>query len=99
MKDLLKKMIKGTALEAPARWIHSAFASTHGRSMATINAVYDAQTIEVMESVLKQSSNCVDVGCHTGSILQHMLRLAPEGTHFAFEPIPNLYQVLRVKFG
>jgi len=59
---------------------------------------YDVQTLAVMQRVLHNDSNCVDVGCHQGSILAEMLRFAPRGTHFAFEPIPLLYQGLRESF-
>jgi MoaA/NifB/PqqE/SkfB family radical SAM enzyme len=38
------------------------------------NRQYDIQTLEVMKRVLQNDSNCVDVGCHQGSILREMLR-------------------------
>lgn len=60
---------------------------------------YDAQTFAVMRRVLRTDSNCIDVGCHVGTILKEMMRLAPRGTHFAFEPIPELYQGLLKSFG
>jgi FkbM family methyltransferase len=53
----------------------------------------------VMRRVLRKDSNCVDVGCHQGSVLREMLRFAPKGTHFAFEPLPELYQGLVESFG
>ena len=52
-----------------------------------------------MQRVLREDSNCIDVGCHVGSILKEMLRLAPRGRHFAFEPLPDLYQGLLQAFG
>jgi precorrin-6B methylase 2 len=52
---------------------------------ARMNAAYDAQAVEVMRRCLRADSNCVDVGCHEGSILSEMLRFAPAGTHYAFE--------------
>ena len=63
------------------------------------NRQYDIQTLAVMKRVLRNDSNCVDVGCHQGSILREMLRLAPEGTYFAFEPLPGMYQGLLESFG
>jgi FkbM family methyltransferase len=47
-----------------------------------------------MRRCLRIDSNCIDIGCHQGSFLHEMLRFAPEGHHYAFEPIPNLYQEL-----
>ena len=42
--------------------------------------------------------NCIDVGCHKGEILDSILSLAPDGKHFAFEPLPNFYQSLIKKY-
>jgi FkbM family methyltransferase len=95
-------MIVGTALEPLARKVHAAFARRLGdpsaSSAADRNRLYDIQTIEVMKRVLQENSNCVDVGCHKGRILKEMLRIAPKGTHFAFEPLPRVYQGLLKSF-
>jgi FkbM family methyltransferase len=103
MKDLLKQMIVGTFLEPLARKVHAAFARERGAASPSDvrdkNRLYDIQTLEVMKRVLQEDSNCVDVGCHQGSILREMLRVAPKGTHFAFEPLPRMYQGLRESFG
>jgi FkbM family methyltransferase len=63
-----------------------------------MNRKYDEQTFAVMSRVLKPDSNCIDVGCHTGSILREILKRAPGGAHFAFEPLPHLAEQLRQKF-
>jgi FkbM family methyltransferase len=103
VKDLLRQMIVGTALEPLARKVHAAFTRERGTSSVSSvedkNRLYDIQTLEIMKRVLQEDSNCVDVGCHQGSILREMLRFAPKGTHFAFEPIPSMYQGLRKAFG
>jgi len=62
------------------------------------NATYDAQTAEVIARVLARDSNCVDVGCHEGAVLDDILRHAPDGLHFAFEPLPYLAERLRAKY-
>jgi FkbM family methyltransferase len=59
---------------------------------------YDLETIDVMKRSLKKNSNCIDVGCNQGKILKDMLKFAPNGRHYAFEPIPELYQDLLSKF-
>lgn len=59
----------------------------------------DDQALTVlMASVLSRDSNCVDVGAHRGSILEQMVRLAPEGRHIAFEPYPGLGAELAHRF-
>ena len=42
-----------------------------------------------MWRVLRPDSNGLDVGAHRGSILGEIVRTAPRGVHFAFEPIPE----------
>ncbi len=64
----------------------------------TQNQRYDRQTQQVLRRVLRPRSSCVDVGCHKGEVLLQMLRYAPQGQHFGFEPIPVLYQQLTVNF-
>ncbi|MFK7968998.1 MAG: FkbM family methyltransferase [Bacteroidia bacterium] len=60
----------------------------------TQNQKYDRLTQQVIAKVCKPESNCVDVGCHKGEVMDHILEAAPNGTHFGFEPIPDLYQGL-----
>jgi len=62
------------------------------------NADYDRQTVEVMFRVLRRNSCCVDVGAHAGDILRHMTDICPRGTHYAFEPLPQMSEVLRQRF-
>lgn len=82
----------GTPLEGLAR---AAYRVVNGNEP---NAMYDAQAAQVIERVLERDSNCVDVGCHHGSILAIMLARAPEGRHFAFEPLPGPFANLQRKF-
>jgi FkbM family methyltransferase len=60
--------------------------------------LYDLQTAAVLSHVLGRASVCVDGGAHEGSILQHMLRFAPDGRHHAVEPLPHLAGRLRAEF-
>lgn len=43
-------------------------------------------------------STGIDIGCHKGEILDDILSFAPEGKHFAFEPIPEMFQKLSEKY-
>lgn len=65
---------------------------------AGLNLLYDRQTAAVIARVLDSHSCCVDVGCHKGQILDLMLARAPEGRHYAFEPIPHMCMRLRGKY-
>ncbi len=64
----------------------------------TRNLKYDRYTQRIMKKVLKKNSNCVDIGCHKGEILDTILKFSPEGKHFAFEPIPVLAENLKEKY-
>ena len=52
----------------------------------------------VLRKLLRQDSNCIDIGCHLGSMLSLILELAPHGRHMAFEPVPSKAAWLRRKF-
>lgn len=64
----------------------------------TKNLKYDRLTKEIMKKTIKTDSNCIDIGCHKGEILESIIDLAPKGTHYAFEPIPSLYNNLKATF-
>jgi FkbM family methyltransferase len=62
------------------------------------NGRYDAETVAVMERVLRSDSGGLDIGAHAGSILRDLVRLAPRGSHWAFEPLPAFAAGLRAEF-
>ncbi len=64
----------------------------------TQNQRYDRLTERVISKVCRPSSNCADVGCHKGEILDLLLAAAPNGQHYGFEPIPVLFQNLKEKY-
>jgi FkbM family methyltransferase len=51
--------------------------------------------VALMEEVLEPGSDCLDIGAHAGSVLAEFVRLAPEGRHVAWEPLPKLAERLR----
>ena len=100
----MKQIVFGTPFEQPLR-----HCVRTGRSILQaakrlvtpkdINQRYDEETFAVMKRTLSRGSNCVDVGCHLGEMLRECIRLAPQGQHFAFEPLPHLFGILRSEFG
>ncbi len=64
----------------------------------TKNLKYDRLTKAVIAKALSKNSNAIDVGCHKGEILDLILQHAPSGKHFAFEPIPDFYNSLKLKY-
>jgi FkbM family methyltransferase len=80
----LKQFIKGIL-----KWLHID---------VTLNMKYDRQTHRVIQKLLIPSSSTVDVGCHKGEMLEQFLNASPKGNHFAFEPIPSMFNELKKKF-
>lgn len=62
------------------------------------NQRYDRLTKKVIRKVCKPDANCVDVGCHKGEILDLFLQNAPQGEHYGFEPIPAMYEALKLRY-
>lgn len=63
------------------------------------NVHYDRLTIQIIKKVLSHKGNAVDVGAGQGTFLHYMRRSAPQGIHYAFEPIPVQFQKLQRRFG
>ena len=53
---------------------------------------------QLLAFTLAPDSNCIDVGCHKGEVLREMVRLAPQGRHIAYEPVPASFGALAAKF-
>ena len=64
----------------------------------TSNLKYDRLTKLIIKKQLKEVSNCIDIGCHKGEILDLFIKHSPKGSHFGFEPIPSLFQSLTSKY-
>jgi FkbM family methyltransferase len=96
----LKHLLVRTPLEAPAKMLRS-IAQIPGqlRHRELRELHLEARRIDrAIARILQPDSNCVDVGCHIGSTLSLMMKLAPLGRHWAFEPIPEKAEWLRRKF-
>ncbi len=106
MKQRIKQWVSGTPVEGSVRAIyHVLRRASPARAVQQrparpmdLNTLYNTQTAAVMGRVLECRSNCIDVGCHQGAILDVMLRLTPQGEHYAFEPLPHLYSALVQKY-
>jgi FkbM family methyltransferase len=64
----------------------------------TENIKTDQQTNRLLSQILKPDSNCIDVGCHKGEIMDEIIKNASKGEHFGFEPIPYLFSNLQSKY-
>jgi len=88
LDNITPKVIKNT------KWLDFLYK----RNLINISTYYDTLTDLVFKKVLKHDSKCVDIGCHTGTILQMMMKYSQNGTFYCFEPIPHLYKDLKNKY-
>jgi FkbM family methyltransferase len=52
----------------------------------------------LLAAVLSADSCCIDVGANQGAVLEEIVRLAPLGSHIAYEPLPHLAEDLGHRF-
>jgi FkbM family methyltransferase len=83
--------IMESPLEGPVRWAHRRFWPGRGGR-------YERELEALLRRWLRPDSPCVDVGAHRGWVLRLILKYAPRGRHYAFEPIPYLYERLARRF-
>jgi FkbM family methyltransferase len=62
------------------------------------NEVYDRCTKKIIAAYCKSDSVCIDIGANEGKILKWIIQYAPNAKHYAFEPIPDLSQKLKLKY-
>ncbi|MCC6697377.1 MAG: FkbM family methyltransferase [Candidatus Hydrogenedentes bacterium] len=98
--DYLKHLIIRTPLYGALSRLRHAINFWERRKHPGLRHIHDepAYIDTMLRRVVNESSNCVDVGSHLGSMLVQMLRLAPRGEHVAFEALPRKAQWLRRRF-
>lgn len=97
IKQYIKKKVDGTFLEVPVFTLNKWYYHLKYPKLRK-GKIYDRQSEMVMRKILAEDSNCIDIGAHVGDILKLMLKNSPKGKHFAFEPIPHLYNTLKTNY-
>ena len=98
--ERLASTLIGTPLQYPAEKLKWAMGIPARLRYPELREIYlEPQRIdELMAATIKDGMNCIDVGCHLGSVLQRIVRLSPHGSHVAVEPLPYKAAWLRQKF-
>lgn len=52
----------------------------------------------LLAMLLARDTSCIDIGAHRGDVLRDVVRLAPDGRHIAYEPLPDLARELQAAF-
>lgn len=100
LSEYLKHLVIRTPLEGVAHACRRALRYRQRRRHPELREMHiqPLRVQQVMRRVIRDSANCVDIGCHIGSMLSRIMRLAPRGRHLAFEPLPSKARWLRRKF-
>lgn len=98
--ESLKQMFIRTPLERPLQRLRHLAGYRKRKKHPELAEIYaENDRIDAMlDRVVKKDSNCLDIGCHLGSFLSQLLRLAPNGKHAAFEALPDKAARLKKKF-
>jgi len=90
----------GTPFQQPVEKLRWVLRSYHRSKNPELSGLFlEEQYIrQWMQKVIKPTTNCGDIGCHLGSMLNEMVTLAPHGRHFAVEPLPHKAERLRRKY-
>lgn len=52
----------------------------------------------LIAAVLPRDGSAIDIGANEGRVLEDIVRVAPDGRHIAYEPIPELHEALSARF-
>jgi FkbM family methyltransferase len=92
--------IVGTPLRRPVeavRGLYRLAASIRHRDLREV-MLEERRLRQLLKRAVTPEMNCIDVGCHLGSFLAEVKRLAPRGHHLAVEPLPYKAEWLKRKF-
>lgn len=52
----------------------------------------------ILTELMTAQSSGIDIGSHDGMFLELFLKIAPQGKHFAFEPLPDYFERIKHKY-
>lgn len=96
----MKFRLIGTPLERPLVKLRPLLEYRFRRRHPELAEVFEepARIDEVVRRIVGPGSNCIDIGCHLGAMLNQLLRLAPYGRHMAFEAVPHKAKWLQQRY-
>ncbi len=98
--ETIASRLIGTPLQRPAEWLRGMRGARFRREHPELGEWFSEgeRTRQVLERVLEPATNCIDIGCHIGSFLQTIVVMAPQGKHYAVEPVAHKAEWLQKKF-
>lgn len=85
------------ALYERARWVANAPKRARRRELMDLH-LEPLRFDLLLRHLVGRDDHCFDGGCHVGSILAQMVKLAPDGHHIAVEPVAAKAALLRRRF-
>jgi hypothetical protein len=92
-RQQLRKLAGGLGVEGPGRAVWEPTRPNVRRYRRATELFRAALAV-----LLSPDSNCVDAGAHRGDLLADIVRIAPEGRHGVFEPLPAFAVEIRERF-
>ena len=98
--EWVKHRMIGTPLQRPAEFVRElAMLPKRIRYPELRDVCLEGQRLRrVISNAVRDGMNCLDVGCHLGSVFSELTRRSPSGKHIAIEPLPYKVAWLRKKF-
>jgi len=98
--ERLASSLIGTPLQRPAEGLRKLWQLPKRLRHPELREIHlEAQRMKTLfERTITADMNCIDVGCHLGSVLHEITQLSPNGHHIAIEPIPYKADLLRRHF-
>lgn len=91
--DAATNAVRSSPLAAPLKRLYEL------RSPAARRDRLDLKALDLLLAfTLREDSNCIDAGAHSGAVLRELVRLAPAGSHLAYEPLPDQGAALAAEF-
>lgn len=100
LQEYIKHQLIGTPLEKVALQLRDLTEWPMRLKHPELKEVFlEGNRIETaLTRMIQDSTNCIDIGSHLGSMLSFMKQLAPKGQHIAIEPIPYKSKWLQQKY-
>lgn len=93
VREGIRRIAKPLHLEDSLRRVYERIDPTAG-----LDRIANEHTRLLLAFGLREDSNCVDIGAHSGEILREIVRCAPRGSHIAYEPLPEFAARLAAEF-
>jgi FkbM family methyltransferase len=98
LRRFVRRAAHGLGVGEQVDHAYEGYRSLRAGAAARRNQREDELVRLVAASVLREDSNCIDVGANEGALLRYFVEIAPRGHHIAYEPVPALADALTREF-